>query len=532
MDKKMTNFSSYYSGCLLRIKVAENLKDYFILVALICCSSLGFAQEKEISGTITDANGMPSVGVNANSIIQEQPNILFIVSEDNSEQIASFGDMNVHTPFLDALAETGVRYTNAFVPYSVCSPSRAAFLTGLYTRQTGHIGLATHKFSMFKDFKTMPAYFKEVGYYTGFLGKTHINPERLVEDFIDHRAIKEANFSRTISIERYAMESKKVMENALDDNKPFFLVINYPDAHREFVEVSRNGYPSVKIKGDIEPFPWIGSDTPTLREEMKNYLSCMNRLDEGIGMVLEGLNELNLRENTLIIYISDHGADFPRAKGSVYEAGVKVPMIVNYPKEFSKEKVENKMVSTLDILPTMLQAADINIPEQLEGYPLQRIDAGTIAGHKFIHTFTTGSAPSLLYLQFGIRDERYKLIYNPSRDLNLLAASRYVNSDVPKEHQVKSFLYPEEFELYDLRKDPYEWENLADDPTYKNIRFRLWNAMKDFQKRIKDPFVKKKNVNFFISEQKAHKEPTSYRGKGKENFTWPHLNLFRKANKE
>ena len=83
---------------------------------------------------------------------QDRPNVLFVVSEDNSEQLGCYGETRVHTPHLDRLAATGVRYTRAYVPYSVCSPSRAVFLTGLYTRQTGHIGLATHKFAMYKDF--------------------------------------------------------------------------------------------------------------------------------------------------------------------------------------------------------------------------------------------------------------------------------------------------------------------------------------------------------------------------------------------
>jgi len=131
-----------------------------------------------------------------------RPNILFIVSEDNGEQLGCYGEKRVHTPHLDSLAAGGVRYMRAYVPYSVCSPSRAAFLTGLYTRQNGQIGLATHRFSMYKDFKTMPAYFQKAGYYTGFLGKTHVNPERLVEDHIDHRALKGSNFSKTTSIEK------------------------------------------------------------------------------------------------------------------------------------------------------------------------------------------------------------------------------------------------------------------------------------------------------------------------------------------
>ena len=159
------------------------------------------------------------------------PNILFIVSEDNGEHIGCYGEKRVHTPALDSLAESGVRYMRAYVPYSVCSPSRASFLTGLYSRQTGHIGLATHKFSFFKDFKTMPSYFQDAGYYTGFLGKVHVNPEHTVTKFIDHQAIPNANFGKTISIEKYASEAKTVMQNAAKANKPFCLIINYADAH-------------------------------------------------------------------------------------------------------------------------------------------------------------------------------------------------------------------------------------------------------------------------------------------------------------
>ena len=453
----------------------------------------------------------------------QKPNILFIVSEDNSEQIGCYGEKRVHTPALDALAASGVRYTKAYVPYSVCSPSRAAFLTGLYTRQTGHIGLATHKFAMYKDFKTMPAYFKEAGYYTGFLGKTHVNPARLVEDFIDHRAISSSNFGKTISIKKYADEAKNVMLNAKKEGKPFLLIINYADAHRAFVEISKNGYPTVKVKGDIEPLPWIGSDTPNLRKEMKNYFSCMNRLDEGIGMVLKHLEESGNKDNTLIIYISDHGADFPRGKGSCYENGPKVPMILNYPKSFPKS-VENRLVSTLDILPTMFREAGIPIPEEMTGKPLQLLKSKDVEWRRYIHTFTTGSSPNLLYLQFAIRDDRYKLIYNPFRDTNLLAVSRYKNSKINEKDYYKPFVTPPEYELYDLQEDPHEWKNLADDEKYREIKTKLIDAMKSFQREINDPFVNEKNLKSFYEEQKKYLK-INYRGK--KDFSWPHLEFFK-----
>ncbi|BDS08560.1 heparan N-sulfatase [Oceaniferula spumae] len=457
----------------------------------------------------------------------KSPNILFIVSEDNSEHIGCYGEKRVHTPALDSLAKSGVRYTRAYVPYSVCSPSRAAFLTGLYTRQTGHIGLATHKFAMYKDFKTMPAYFKEAGYYTGFLGKTHINPERLVEDYVDHRAIKGANFSKTISIRTYADEAKTVMQNAIKQDKPFMLIINYADAHRKFVGKSKNGYPTKLVTTPIKPFPWIGSDSPHLREEIMNYFNCMNRLDEGIGMVLKDMDKLKVRDNTLIIYIADHGADFPRAKGSIYENGSRIPMIVNYPKSFTQGKVEHQMVSTLDILPTMLAQCDIKAVSKLPGKNLHAIDQGKTKGHAYIHTFTTGSSPNLQYIQFGIRNERYKLIYNPYRHLNYLGLSRYKNSKLPENQHVKTFLHPEEYELYDLQTDPYEWKNLATAPEHQEEKNRLLTAMKTFQKEIKDPFLDKTNLDIFQEEQLKHRKINYRKTKG---FRWPHLKLFEDAN--
>lgn len=260
--------------------------------------------------------------------IATRPNVLLIVSEDNSEHLGCYGESRVHTPHLDRLASGGVRYTRAYVPYSVCSPSRAAFLTGLYTRQTGHIGLATHRFSMFQDFKTIPAYFQEAGYYTGFLGKTHVNPERLVEDHIDHRAIPQSNFNKAISIQQYAEEASLVMQGAKKRDKPFLLIVNYADAHRSYIGKSKAGFPSRHIEDSVEPFPWIGSDSEHLRMEIRDCFNCINRLDEGIGMVLDRMVQAGVRENTLVIYISDHGADFPRGKVSVYEHGTRIPMIL------------------------------------------------------------------------------------------------------------------------------------------------------------------------------------------------------------
>lgn len=458
------------------------------------------------------------------SLVVARPNVLFIVSEDHGDHLGCYGEKRVHTPVLDGLAKTGVRYTRAYVPYSVCSPSRAAFLTGLYPRQTGHIGLATHKFSMSRDFRTIPAYFRGAGYFTGFLGKTHVNPERVVEDHIDHRAIKNSNFGKTISIKEYAEQARLVIEKARKQKKPFQLTINYADGHRKFVEKSKAGFPSVPVTKEVEPFPWIGSDGVNLRKELKNYFQCLNRLDEGIGMVLATLQELGERENTLIVFMADHGADFPRAKGSIYENGTRIPMIVNFPKVFSRGKVESGMVSSIDLLPTMLEVCGIEIPDELPGRSLLALDRGQWNGRSHIHTFTTGSSPSLLYIQFGVRDDRYKLIWNPFRHDNYLALSRYSNSRLPNEEKVPGFVSPPEWELYDLHEDPHEWRNLAEIGKFEEKRKQLWKTMREFQKEIGDPFLEEENLRLFQNEQLKHRKTMSYRKQ--KGFQWPHLEMF------
>ena len=171
---------------------------------------------------------------------------------------------------------------------------------------------------------------------------------------------------------------------------------------------------------------------------------------------------------------------------------------------------------------TMLLAAGIQLPARLPGFPLQNSTAGRNWPRRLIHTFTTGAAPGLLYVQFGIRDDQYKLIYNPDRELNRLAASRYENSRIESGQHVQSFLYPPEFELYDLQADPNEWRNLADDAEHQSIKQKLLDAMHEFQTRIEDPFARPENLQRLIAEQKEH-QTKKYKIPG---FRWPHLEMF------
>lgn len=131
-------------------------------------------------------------------------------------------------------------------------------------------------------------------------------------------------------------------------------------------------------------------------------------------------------------------------------------------------------------------------------------------------------------MQFGIRDERYKLIYNPDRALNRLAASRYRNSKISEDQHVESFLYPPEYELFDLQEDPHEWVNLANSEAHQSTKHRLVTAMRDFQLEINDPFVRPENIETFIAEQKEYATKRYKR----PDFRWPHLKMFQRMQDE
>jgi N-sulfoglucosamine sulfohydrolase len=221
-----------------------------------------------------------------------QPNVLLVVSEDNGPELGCYGDPYAHTPIIDRLAESGVRFDRAFVPYPVCSPSRACFLTGLYPHQNGQLGLATHKFSTYGGIPNLFTLMKSAGYRTGLIGKLHVNPE---QDFpVDFRAIKGANFGRRNMVE-YADSAARFFKDA---DEPFFLSINYPDAHFP-LHKQQFGLPEKPTEpSEVEPLPWVGANSQRLRELTANYYNCLQRLDSGVGMLLQKLKESGKFDDT------------------------------------------------------------------------------------------------------------------------------------------------------------------------------------------------------------------------------------------
>lgn len=470
-------------------------------------------------------------------LADNRPNVLLIVSEDNGPELGCYGDPYARTPNLDRLAAEGVRFENAFVPYSVCSPSRACFLTGLYPHQNGQIGLATHKFAMYrKDTPSFVTLLQEHGYDTGIIGKLHVNPPSAFP--FDFTAIPSSNFRRKQSPADYAVAAARFF--AQSDDAPWFLSVNFPDAHLPFMRKA-NGLPAKPLDAnDVKPMPWIGVDTPRLREQVANYYNCLERLDVAVGLVLAELQKTGQADNTLVFYIGDHGAQFPRGKGTVYEAGLRVPMIVRWPEKSQAGQVRKELVSTLDLLPTALVATGVKPMSELPGQALQTLLAGgsTKDIRRYIFGFTTGSFPGNCFVQHSVRDERFKLISNPRPNTDNLISRSYLDESHPffvisgatvadqaaiaprVRDAFDRWSRPPRYELYDLKGDPHEWNNLADDPGLAAVRTRLIKALTDMQQQTRDPFLDPAMTDAFVAEQLANRD---LRYRSDQSFRWSYL---------
>lgn len=528
------------------------------------------------------------------ALASERPNILFIVSEDNGPELGCYGDQNAinHniTPTLDQMARDGVLFYNAAVPYSVCSPSRACFYTGTHVAQNGHEGLQSHNYRMYEEYPTYLKLLQENGYRTGLLGKLHIAPGGVVTDYVDYRSITGSNFQQGgRNMRNYADKARDFITgnygSGVDSDDPFCLTINYPDAHLTMhhlapsFDVSQantlpknpirpiafqpvdtnpdeniedwvmNATPPLAPKTPLQgpdfnlaedPFtyvdnlttiPWVGVTSDRLLDQTAGYYNCLRRLDDGIKMVLDELATAGKLDNTLIIYIGDHGAQFARGKTSVYEAGLRVPFIVKWPgntvdlpDEFNHRQ---ELVSTIDVMPTILQAAGINIPDKVSGMALQPLLMDKeVPWRKYTFGHTNGSHSSSHYTQLSVRGQRYKLIYNPYkeptmpeslRSLRNYAAQNYLSGPGAytagcRQHEIDQastpqhvkdayarYLNPPLYELYDLESDPYEWYNLAEEFAYAEIKQELIDALDAWQSDplIADPLRDLGNVERF-----------------------------------
>jgi N-sulfoglucosamine sulfohydrolase len=431
-----------------------------------------------------------------------QMNVLLITADDLGLQLRCYGESLIQTPNLDKLAASGVQFVTAYVAQASCSPSRSAMFTGLHTHSTGQFGLTNGGFSLHPELrdKTIPNLLKKAGYRTGIIGKLHVAPEQSFQfDYWPRGNTREVRW--------VASAADQFLDETGD--KPFFLMVNYSDPHAFRRPDDRtkwhfppriDGLPENPLSpGPKTLFPFQQIDTPSQRVRTAGYYNAVQRLDDGIGMLVDVLDKHDHQGDTLVIFVGDHGPPFARGKTTVYESGVRVPFLVRWP-GVSKSMRSSAMVSTIDILPTILDATGIAHEEKLHGESLRPVvqDADASWRNYLVAEFHFhGGRP--FYPRRAIRDHRYKLIHNllagsakPSTGIDGDPAYRISREQryhgTPVRQAFDTFADPPEYELYDLKDDPIEFQNLAGNPEYEEVQATLTRALIEYRNQTNDPF--------------------------------------------
>jgi N-sulfoglucosamine sulfohydrolase len=447
-----------------------------------------------------------------------RPNIILIISEDNGPQLGCYGDSYAQTPNLDKLASQGVRFERAYITQAGCSQSRSSIMTGLYPHQNGQLGLATWGYRLYRaDTPNISSSLKVAGYRTGKIGKLHINPESSFP--YDMEEIPGGNFARK-NLADYAKHAESFFKA---DAKPFFLHINYPDAHDPFL-TQVDGLPKQPLTGkDVQSLPCFGIDPPELRQLMADYYNCLSRLDSLIGDLLDALDRSGKASNTIVIYLSDHGPDLLRGKRSSYEGGTRVPLLIRWPAK-AKSQVRPELVSTIDLMPTILAVSGAAAVPNLPGQSLVPLLAGDQPSwREYLFTeFHTHAAKANFFPQRALHGKRYKLIENLlpdeanpdmekiDKELPFVAtAVAAAKPEVRAAYQLQQ--RPPRYELYDLQADPYEFRNLTASPEHATVFADLKQRLLAWREQTHDPLLNPTN----LARLKAEVYAVSSKAEGK-----------------
>jgi N-sulfoglucosamine sulfohydrolase len=282
-----------------------------------------------------------------------QPNIVILIADDLGwNDIAVYGNSSLHTPNIDRLAATGLRFDNAFLTTSSCSASRASILTGKYPHNNGLIHL--HQ-ALPAEETTLGLLFKQAGYHTEAIGKWHLGGA--VKDQFSS-VIDEQTNSRT---ERWIV---RLQQRPTD--KPFFYWLASGDPHRPH-DTTGESVPYTYDPDTLQIPPGF-VDGPGTRQELAKYYREVTRFDRDVGLVIAELEVQKVLDNTLVIVMSDNGRPFPGAKQNLYDDGIKTPFIIHWPKMIAQSGVRRQLISMVDLAPSLLEWAGLPIPASMQGY--------------------------------------------------------------------------------------------------------------------------------------------------------------------
>lgn len=486
---------------------------------------------------------------------REHKNVLLMVADDLGLMLGCYGLDAIQTPCADRLAAEGTKFTKAFASTASCSGSRSTLYTGLHTHQNGQYGLQQGwcHFQTHDHIETTPQIFNALGYQTGIIGKVHVGPLAVYP-----WEVHQPSLSRDVRAQ--AAMVGDFLDKAAATQRPFHLTVGFRDPHRD---ETRGGFGNdeddvlditVPDYGpdDVEIPPFL-TDVPELRTELVEYYKSISRMDLGIGLVLEELSKRGLDSTTLVIFVSDNGSPFLNSKTTLYDAGVRLPLLVRCPG--AKAGVTNhNMVSFLDILPTCIDWAglsdsDIHTSNTRKSPPRlgnsflrllgsdRTLPAAEWKQHVFgSHTFH--EVQNYWPTRF-MRDHRFKYHRNIAWRLEFPFATDLYSSlswegirkhntvthpaadsaegpdssssaptDTPEvmigRRRLTNYIFRGPEELFDLENDPEELVNLAGRPEFESTLKEMRATLEDWQYQTDDVWLFRDGVSVITTTAAQH----------------------------
>jgi N-sulfoglucosamine sulfohydrolase len=408
----------------------------------------------------------------------KRPNILWIVSEDNSVYLGCYGHPDAKTPRLDQLASEGILYENAFANVPVCAPNRSTLITGMYASSIGTEHMRSRNFVPPQEIPFYSKYLKDARYYCTNNSKTDYN------------------------LDPYQQAAWNEMTRGDHHNRkpgqPFFAIYNIQTSHESSLHKPLD-QSLLKAQVTIPPYH---PDTPEIRANWAMYHQIITRMDSQVGEILDQLEKDGLADDTIVFYYSDHGGILTRSKRFLYDSGVHIPLIVRFGKNFAHLAPQkpgsrtDRLVSFVDLPPTLLSLAGIGVPKPMQGKAF--LGEQDSEPRDYVYHLR-GRMDERYDFSRGVRDKQFKYIrnYNPHRiygqhlqylwkmatTISWEAAYKAGKCEGPQ----KFFWEPKPpEELYDTKADPWEVKNLANDPKYADVLDRMRKANREHLLSIRD----------------------------------------------
>jgi arylsulfatase A-like enzyme len=428
-----------------------------------------------------------------------------MLSDDHSvPHLGCYGDPVIKTPNLDRFAGEGMRFDRGFMVAPQCVPARASLMTG---RRPSAVRMARFNSPLPPDVVTLPELLRAEGYHCG-AGRRNFHldgpgrPGELTGQIIERHGLRTWD-GRVDWLDRGSPRDEtpaKTNEflDGVPEGSPFFLWLSFNDPHHPW---DADAIPEPHDPEALELPPYL-PDLPGVRADLARYYGEVSRMDEEFQWVLDVLAERGLSDDTIVMFMGDNGYAFPHGKGSLYEPGLHVPLLMRWPGAIEAGSAASELVASEDVAPTLLEAAGVGVPEEMTGQSVLKLLRGEgfagrryIFGERGVHgnaTMSETTKANGFDLSRSVRSERYKLIYNctpyqqyaPVDSANdpgwqeILAAHEAGTLDAAFERAY--FTHPRPIcELFDLENDPGELENLAGRPELAEVERELREALQE-----------------------------------------------------